>query len=191
MSKFKVGDKVRVLRVENSWNASRPAQSAIDMVGNEYIVSHVHDDKDVRLEGTLWHWSVLDIELVNEHSFIDKVIGGETVEYPNTPFKNGKFIGYAIEFTTRDMHQRPLQCMSIVTNDGETVDTNNLVRCDATRQKLQIQEEPPKVLMHSVAYIPKYCVLDHHWCSVMLSDVDLDIRKSEWVAYKILETWYK
>lgn len=58
MSKFKVGDKIKVVSVEN--------YKMIDMLGEVFTVSHILNKGNYFVEENEWVWSEYNLELVEE-----------------------------------------------------------------------------------------------------------------------------
>lgn len=184
MSKFKSGDKVKVVGVKHSWRICRPPDGAIDMIGKEYNVLRSMEDVVLLLVAPPHQiWDTRDLELVDEKTFIDKVIEGANVEYPNQLFKNGKFIGYAVEFVLQNQHS----AVSVIDTNGVSIDTSNMYHSlEAIGSKLQIQDEREKLIkMHSVAVKTTY----DGWKISYMTDKELSISKHRFNEYKILESW--
>lgn len=59
---YKVGDRIKIVRVDEKWMDSQHVSKFIDMVGKSYTVTSVRDDS-VHLDTDFYIWNFNEIEL--------------------------------------------------------------------------------------------------------------------------------
>lgn len=59
---YKVGDRIRIVRIDEEWMTSQHVSKFIEMVGKSYTVTSVIDDS-VHLDTEFYVWNFNEIEL--------------------------------------------------------------------------------------------------------------------------------
>ncbi len=177
MSKFKIGDRVKIISLNETFNSTK-------FLNTEHVITCI--DCNIRLHGVPGSWSERDLELVESESFIESVIAGKRVQFPGKTFKNGKFIGYTVAFLSAERPDRVTFTMT-VDKDGNCVDTSKHWHV-VENSRLELQQDVDKLTIHTVVY---KLGPSSGWQLREFTDAELSHKRNLFHEYKIVETRYE